>query len=65
MTRFCWWTLVWFGLSILSSAVQMHYMGGWAAFAAEYDLTIRASADATIIALWLVLWFRIVKKEPG
>jgi uncharacterized membrane protein len=64
MTRFCWWTLVWFGLHLVSTVVLLHYMGGWTAYAAEYDLNTRAFAGTMLLAIWLVCWFTIVKKEP-
>lgn len=64
MTRFMWWTVVWFGLALLSDAVYMHFAGGYAAYRSAHTKDARGFGALVLLALYFVLWFAIVSKEP-
>lgn len=64
MTRFMWWTVVWFGMSLLGEAVYMHFAGGFDAYRAHYTPNVNGLSALTVGVLYIWLWFSIVKKEP-
>ena len=64
MTRFCWWTLTWFGLGVVFRATMIHAFGGWEPFHTYYGETVIGLTAITELALWIGLWHWIVKHEP-
>ncbi len=64
MTRFCWWTLIWFGLALADRIVDLHY-AGWELYHTYYSSGMIALAGLINLTLWIGLWHLIIKNEAG
>lgn len=60
--RFILWTLVYFGISELSTMIRIHQMG-WDQYDKYYNSDIRGWAQLISMVIWIVCYVKFVKPE--